>query len=230
MPKQKTTAAIKAGQEIPEGWREVNLGEVIKIRKGLTYKSLDYGDETNGLVFINLKCIAKGGGFNKAGIKYYKGQYSEEDLVNGLVKSMGERGVSFVAEQVIPICAKLEEDLVGFSEEERKEYLIGAGVSQTGLERLIRASYTKLGLISFLTAGKIEARAWTVKKGALAPQAAGVIHTDFEKKFIKAKAVSYDDFVQYQGWKGAAEAGKVRIEGKEYEMREGDVVEFMVGS
>ena len=98
-----------------------------------------------------------------------------------------------------------------------------------GVERLIRLVYDKLGLISFLTAGEKEVRAWTVKEGSLAPQAAGVIHSDFEKNFIKAKVVQFDDFVKFGGWKGVGEAGKLRMEGKEYVMKEGDVVEFMVG-
>jgi ribosome-binding ATPase len=128
------------------------------------------------------------------------------------------------------ICAKMEEDLAGFNDEERKEYLTTAGVVETGLEKLIRVAYESLDLISFLTAGEIEVRAWTIKRGTKAPQAAAVIHTDFEKKFIKAKCVNYEDFLKYDGWKGASEAGKVRIEGKEYVVKEGDVIEYMVGS
>ncbi|MBU1200332.1 YchF family ATPase [Patescibacteria group bacterium] len=98
-----------------------------------------------------------------------------------------------------------------------------------GVDKLIRLAYEKLGLISFLTAGQKEVRAWTVKKGSTAPVAAGVIHTDFEKNFIKAKVTSFDDFVKFGGWKGVSEAGKLRIEGRDYVMKEGDVIEFMVG-
>ena len=94
------------------------------------------------------------------------------------------------------------------------------------MEKLIKKGYEILGLQTFLTAGEKEVRAWTISKGDSAPKAAGVIHTDFEKGFIKAEVVSYEDFVKYGGWKGAAEAGKVRLEGKEYLMKEGDVVEF----
>ena len=117
------------------------------------------------------------------------------------------------AEGVVRICAKMESDLAGFSDEERQEYLKQLGVEETGLDKLIRLAYEKLGLLSFLTAGVKEVRAWTVKRGAKAPEAAGVIHTDFEKNFIKAKVASFDDFVKFGGWKGVSEAGKLRIEG-----------------
>lgn len=161
---------------------------------------------------------------------------SEDEITRGesrakaIVETLVKAGIKISAEDVISICAKMEEDLAAFDDTERLAYLKEAGLSQTGLERLIDLSYRKLGLISFLTGGEIEARAWTIEKGAKAPQAAGVIHTDFEKKFIKAKVCDYDDFIALDGWKRAAEMGKVRVEGKEYEMRDGDVVEFMIGS
>lgn len=130
---------------------------------------------------------------------------------------------------MVKICAKMEADLAGFSDEEKKEYLMGLGIKETGLDKLIRLTYERLGLLSFLTAGEKEVRAWTVKRGSTAPVAAGVIHTDFEKNFIKAKVVGFSDFLKFKGWKGVSEAGKLRLEGKEYVMEEGDVVEFMVG-
>jgi hypothetical protein len=129
-------------------------------------------------------------------------------------------------DNIIPICAKVEMELSELPSEERKAYLKELGLSESGLERLIRKGYEVLGLQTFLTAGEKEVRAWTVRKGAKAPEAAGVIHTDFERGFIKAEVVSFQDFVAGGGWKGAAEAGKVRLEGKDYLMREGDVVEF----
>lgn len=130
----------------------------------------------------------------------------------------------------IRICAKLESELAALSGEEQKEYLKQLGIKESGLDKLIRKAYETLGLISFLTTGEMESRAWTTYRGAKAPQAAGVIHTDFEKKFIKAKVCDYEKFVEAGGWKVAAEAGKVRMEGREYEMKDGDVVEFMVGA
>jgi GTP-binding protein YchF len=130
----------------------------------------------------------------------------------------------------LAICAETEAQLAGLTEEEQKEYLMSLGLTSSGLDRLIQKAYGMLGLISFLTCGVIEARAWTVENGTKAPAAAGVIHTDFEKKFIKADCISFEDFVAVGGWKRARELGKVRVEGKEYVMRDGDVVEFKVGT
>jgi len=149
----------------------------------------------------------------------------ETDLVN-----IGEKIKQYKDWTVIPICAKLEEQLAGLAPNEQKEYLKSVGLEKSGLERLIKTAYEHLRLISFLTAGELEARAWTIYKGTLAPEAAGTIHTDFAKKFIKAKVVDYADFVSFGGWTKAKDAGKVRVEGREYVMQEGDVVEFEIGS
>ncbi len=128
------------------------------------------------------------------------------------------------------ISAKIESELSSLSAEDAAEYMKELGIKEPGLDRLIKRAYEELGLISFLTTGEMESKAWTINKGSKAPQAAGVIHTDFEKKFIKAKICDYDQFVATGGWKEAAVAGKVRMEGREYEMKDGDVVEFMIGS
>ncbi len=133
-------------------------------------------------------------------------------------------------EKFIVICAKIESELASLSEDEQKEYLKDLGLEKSGLERLIQKAYETLGLISFLTAGEKEVKAWTIKKGMNAQNAAGVIHTDFTKKFIKAEVVSYDVFVELNGWKGAREKGKARMEGRDYIMQDGDVVEFKIGS
>jgi len=130
----------------------------------------------------------------------------------------------------VVICAKIESELAGLSEEDGKAYLQELGLTASGLERLIQKAYEKLGLISFLTAGEKEIRAWTIQKGINAQNAAGEIHTDFIKKFIKAEVVSFDDFVECNGWKGAREKGKARLEGREYIMQDGDVVEFKIGA
>lgn len=127
------------------------------------------------------------------------------------------------------ICAKLEEELASLSEAEAIDYLQQLGIKESGLEKVIKAAFDILGLQTFLTAGEKEVRAWTIKKGFTAPQAAGVIHTDFEKHFIKADVVNYQDFVDLGGWVKAREAGKSRLEGRDYVMQEGDVVEFKVG-
>lgn len=133
------------------------------------------------------------------------------------------------ASQIVIISAKIESELAVLSEEDQKAYLADLGLSQSGLERLAKVAYATLGLQSFLTAGEKEVRAWTIKKGMTAPEAAGVIHTDFIKHFIKANVASYADFVTYEGWKGVRENGKLRQEGRDYVMQEGDVVEFMIG-
>lgn len=133
-------------------------------------------------------------------------------------------------EQFVVVSAKIESELASLSEDEQKEYLSDLGLEKSGLERLIQKAYGQLGLISFLTAGEKEVRAWTVRKGANAVEAAGEIHTDFMKKFIKAEVVSFDDFVEFGGWKGSREKGKARLEGRDYEMADGDIVEFKIGS
>ncbi len=127
------------------------------------------------------------------------------------------------------LCAKLENEVLAFNEQEQKEFLRQYQLEETGLNRLIKKAYETLGLISYLTAGEKEVRAWTITKGTLAPQAAGVIHTDFEKHFIKADIVPYHDFVDVNGWTKARELGKVQTVGKDYVMEDGEVVEFKVG-
>ena len=131
---------------------------------------------------------------------------------------------------IIPICAKVEFDLSELSSEEKKDYLKELGVEKSGLERVIQKAYDTLGLQSYYTAGVKEARAWTIYKGDTAPKAAAAIHTDFEKGFIMAEVVSYEDFVQYKGLLGAKEAGKLRHEGRDYIMRPDDVVEFRINA
>lgn len=133
-------------------------------------------------------------------------------------------------ENEIVVCAKLEEDLVDLSDEEKMEYLKELGIEETGLERLIRKAYSLLGLASFLTAGKKEVRAWTIKKGSLAPVAAGVIHTDFEKKFIRAQVIEFEKYIEAGSLVNAKSKGWVRTEGKDYEVKDGDVIEFMIGT
>ncbi|MBV1951395.1 MAG: redox-regulated ATPase YchF [Cycloclasticus sp.] len=140
------------------------------------------------------------------------------DLVTQLAAEQGA--------DVVSICAALEAEIIQLDEEERGEFMEEMGLTEPGLNRVIRAGYHLLGLQTYFTAGVKEVRAWTVKKGATAPQAAGVIHTDFEKGFIRAEVIAYDDFVEYNGEQGAKEAGKLGVQGKEYIMQDGDVVHF----
>lgn len=132
--------------------------------------------------------------------------------------------------KIIVISAKIESELAGLTSDEQIEYLKDLGIEQSGLERLIQKAYEELGLISFLTAGTKEVRAWTIKNGQTALEAAGEIHTDFMKKFIKAEVVTYEDFVQNNGWKGSRDAGKARLEGRDYLVKDGDIIEFKIGS
>jgi ribosome-binding ATPase YchF (GTP1/OBG family) len=133
-------------------------------------------------------------------------------------------------EDTIAVCAKTESELSELSTEEAAEYLKSLGVEESGLERVIKEGYKMLNLISYLTCGEKEVRAWTITKGSTALTAAGVIHTDFMKKFIKAEVVHFADFVQNDGWKGNREKGKALLEGKDYVVADGDVIEFKIGA
>ena len=157
---------------------------------------------------------------------------SEEDLSVGYqnILSKKSKELEIDESELIIVSAKIESELSTLGDEDRELYLKELNLDKSGLERLIKASYDLLGLHSFLTAGEKEVRAWTIKKGTKAPKAAGVIHTDFEKKFIKAKVASYEHFVADGGWKVVKERGNLRLEGKDYEMKEGDVVEFAIGA
>jgi GTP-binding protein YchF len=127
---------------------------------------------------------------------------------------------------VVPISAAIESQIADMSDEDKKIFLDDMGMKEPGLARVIRAAYSLLGLQTYFTAGPKEVRAWTVRAGATAPQAAGVIHTDFERGFIRAEIISYEDFVAHGGEQGAKEAGKLRVEGKDYTVRDGDVIHF----
>jgi GTP-binding protein YchF len=128
--------------------------------------------------------------------------------------------------EVVPVSAAIEEELSQLDDADRDEMLSSYGLDEPGLNRVIRAAYKLLGLQTYFTAGEKEVRAWTVKAGATAPQAAGVIHTDFEKGFIRAETIGYDDYIKYKGEAGARDAGRLRLEGKEYKVQEGDVLHF----
>ena len=128
--------------------------------------------------------------------------------------------------EVVPVCAAFEAEIAQLDESDKGDFLAGIGMEEPGLNRVIRAAYTLLNLYTYFTAGVKEVRAWTIHKGATAPQSAGVIHTDFERGFIRAEVIAFDDFVKFRGEQGAKDAGKWRLEGKEYVMHDGDVVHF----
>ncbi len=151
----------------------------------------------------------------------------EGSAANG--NSLSATAAAMAAEkgaQAVVISAKIEAEMAGLSADEKQEFLTDLGLKETGLASIVRAGFTLLELITFFTVGPKEARAWNVRHGACAPEAAGVIHTDFEKGFIRAETIAYADYVQYNGEQGAKEAGKLRLEGKEYPVADGDVFHF----
>lgn len=160
----------------------------------------------------------------------YAANLSEDDFRSGYEKNPQYLEVCAIAEEensaVLPICAQIEADISDMEPEEKEMFLSDLNLTESGLSRIIKTGYSLLGLISFLTAGPTEVRAWTITKGTKAPQAAGKIHTDFEKGFIRAEVVSFKDLVENGGMTGAKEKGLVRLEGKEYVMNDGDVVVF----
>ncbi|MDO4682457.1 MAG: DUF933 domain-containing protein, partial [Lautropia sp.] len=128
---------------------------------------------------------------------------------------------------VVALCAQIEAELADLDDEDKMAFLADLGLEEPGLNRLIRAGYDLLGLQTYFTAGVKEVRAWTIHKGDTAPKAAGVIHTDFERGFIRAQTIAFNDFIQYKGEQGAKEAGKMRAEGKDYVVQDGDVLNFL---
>ena len=155
---------------------------------------------------------------------------AEDELADD---AAGNEGVAKVRElakeegsEVFVICAQIEQEIAELDDEEKKMFLEDLGLTESGLEKLIKASYSLLGLISYITSGEPETRAWTIKKGTKAPQAAGKIHSDFERGFIRAEVVSYETLVELGSLQAAKEKGQVRSEGKEYVVHDGDVVLF----
>ena len=131
---------------------------------------------------------------------------------------------------VVPVCAAIEAEIAQLDEADRTAFLEELGLHEPGLDRVIRAAYHLLGLLTFFTAGVKEVRAWTIHVGDTGPQAAGVIHTDFEKGYIRAQTIAFDDFITFKGEQGAKDAGKMRAEGKDYVVKDGDVMNFLFSS
>ncbi|MBU3979181.1 redox-regulated ATPase YchF [Patescibacteria group bacterium] len=214
--------------------KAVKTDPVKKLAVEKLYKALNQGDAAREVVLTNEEIDSTVDLFllsNKSEVVVLnvdEKDYSPDGITK-IIKKYSEF-LKYPEDKFVVICAKIESELSELSEEEQKEYLKGLGLTQSGLERLIEKSYETLGLISFLTAGEKEVRAWTIKKDTSAQIAAGEIHTDFIKKFIKAEVVNYKDFVEVGGWKKAREVGKARQEGRDYIMQDGDVVEFKIGS
>ncbi len=156
----------------------------------------------------------------------YVANVNENGFIDNPLLGAVEARASEEGAPVVAICAALEAQIADLGNEDKKVFLADMGMEEPGLNRVVRAGYQLLGLQTYFTAGPKEVRAWTVPVGATAPQAAGVIHTDFERGFIRAEVVSYADFLTCKGEAGARESGKLRVEGKEYVVRDGDVVHF----
>ena len=200
---------------------EVFQGLLAWLNDGNAARAYDCDDDTRALIatsdLLTLKPVIYAANLDEAGfsdcesVPYYR-------LVEERAQSQGA--------QVIPVCAKLEAEIAELPGEEKALFLEDLGVAESGLDRLIRASYTLLGLISYLTSGEDECRAWTITRGTKAPQAAGKIHTDFERGFIRAEVIAYDDLMAAGSMAAAREKGLIRSEGKEYVVKDGDIILF----
>ena len=211
---------LKADKKYEE---ELNLLERIKstLESGKSARTLEFNDEEQELIkdtfLLTMKPIL------------YIANISEEQLSNPFDDKYVKQVVEYAnleKAEVIPLCVKIEEELASLNGDDKKEMLDALGLDESGLDKVIKASYDLLGLMSFLTAGEPEVRAWTIKKGTKAPQAAGKIHSDIERGFIRAEIVSYDDLVKEGSMNAAREKGLVKLEGKDYIMQEGDIVLF----
>ena len=218
-------ALQKAGKEAKKGLdkagkQTVELLEKLKahLDQGRLARSLALGEEQIALIeplqLLTIKPMLYVANVDEQGM--------ENNPLLDRVKQYAEQNAS----EVVMICAAIESEIVELPESEQQEFLAGLGLNEPGLNRLIRAGYRLLGLQTYFTAGPKEARAWTITRGAKAPQAAGVIHTDFEKGFIRAEVIAYQDYIAYNGEQGAKEAGKWRLEGKDYIVQDGDIILF----
>ena len=217
---EKAKKNLKADKKYQE---EINLLEKIKesLENGISARAIDFNEDEQEMVkemfLLTTKPIL------------YIANISEEQLENSENDEMVLKVKQYASKEnaeVVPLCVKIEEELSGLDDDDKKEMLEALGLSESGLDKVIKKSYDLLGLMSFLTAGQPEVRAWTIKKGTKAPQAAGKIHTDIERGFIKAEIVSYNDLIREGTMVSAKEKGLVRSEGKEYIMQDGDIVLF----
>ena len=219
----KATKALKGDKSMQA---EVDFLKrlIAHLEEGLPARSVEITSDTDAEVLATTSLLS-------AKPVIYACNMSEDDFKNGIEKNVGYNAVKEAASkenaEILPICAALEAELAGLDDEEKAMFLEDLGLERSGLDRMIQKCYSLLGLISYLTAGKPEVRAWTIERGTKAPQAAGKIHTDFERGFIRAEVIAYDDFMACGGnMVTAKEKGLVRSEGKEYVMNDGDIVLF----
>lgn len=218
----KARVEAKSGDKDKKAYLELLEKITREMEKGLLASSLDLSDKEKVMI-RDLHLLSM-----KPHLYFINVPENEIENMNksGYAEKLGVEDEN----KIIPICAKLEQDLSALEEKDADEYLKSMGIEETGLNHLIKTAYDTLDLITFFTSGPKETRAWTIKKGTLAPQAAGVIHTDFEKGFIKAEVVGARDFMEAGGEQAAKEKGLLRIEGKEYEVKDGDVMHFRFSS
>ena len=219
----RATKALKGDKKL-QGEVDFLKRLIDHLEQGLPARSIEIGDETEQEI-INTTALLS------AKPVIYACNMSEDDFVNGIESNKNYNAVKTIAEiekaEILPICAALEAEISTLSDEEKVMFLEELGLERSGLDRMIQKCYSLLGLISYLTAGKPEVRAWTITKGTKAPQAAGKIHTDFERGFIRAEVINFTQFMECGGnMVTAKEKGLVRSEGKEYVMQDGDIVLF----
>ena len=223
MVERRIDKATKAAKADKKFLHEVEIFTALKdwLNDGNSARSFECDDEDKEIIatseLLSLKPIIYAANLDEDGFADYKNVSYYNQVAELAVKE---------GAQVIPVCAKLESEIAELDGEEKAMFLEELGISESGLDRLIKASYSLLGLISFLTSGEDECRAWTITRGTKAPQAAGKIHTDFERGFIRAEVVAYDDLMACGTMVAAKEKGLVRSEGKEYVMKDGDIVLF----
>ncbi|MEO1953759.1 MAG: redox-regulated ATPase YchF, partial [Campylobacterales bacterium] len=203
-------AVLELAEELVEFLADGNLARNFEKTDTDEYKQLN-----NEIRFLTHKEIMYGANVDEDGL------LEDNDYVKSLMAHAKENNC-----ELIKLCAKVEEELVGLEEDEAKEFLQELGVEESGLDQIIHKGFDKLGLMSYFTAGVKEVRAWTIRKDTTAPKAAAVIHNDFEKGFIRAEVISYKDFVELGGEAKCKEAGKMRLEGKEYIVQDGDIMHF----
>ncbi len=215
---QRVTRVAKSGDKDAIAQKALLERLITQFEQGIPARALEYSEEeTQQLRFFHLLTIKP--------TMYIANVHEDGFDNNPYLKTVND-----IAQQegavVVPVCNKIEAEIAELDSTDKLEFLAEMGMSEPGLDRVIRAGYALLGLQTYFTAGVKEVRAWTIKQGDSAPRAAAAIHTDFEKGFIRAEVISYDDFIQYQGEAGAKEAGKWRLEGKEYLVADGDVIHF----
>jgi len=214
----KATKQAKSGDKDAIARKEIMEKLQPHVNEGLPLRSLELStDELKAIKSLNLLTLKP---------TMYIANVDEDGFKNNPLTEKVQKLAASEGSVVVPVCAKIEAEIAELEDEEKAEFLQELDLEEPGLNRVIKAGYTLLGLHTYFTAGVKEVRAWTVKVGATAPNAAGVIHTDFEKGFIRAEVISYDDFIAYNGEQGAKEAGKWRLEGKDYIVADGDVIHF----